>query len=129
MPSNPSSRYFIRAADVPSYEPANHSGTVNRRLIDPQRLGARNVELVHGTLQPGQGALPHAHPGIEQVCYLLEGSAIAEIDGERQELGPGDCCYFPAGMRHVFTASGATACKVLVIYAPPYEENPSRVTR
>jgi mannose-6-phosphate isomerase-like protein (cupin superfamily) len=123
-----SSRYFIRAADVPSYQPANHSGTINRRLIDPKRTGA-NIEVVHGTLQPGQGALPHAHPGIEQVCYLLEGAAVAEIDGERRELGPGDCCYFPAGMRHVFTASGGTPCKVLVIYAPPYEEDPARVIR
>ena len=123
------SRYFVRAADVPSYQPANHSGTVNRRLIDPKRIGAHNVEVVHGTLAPGQGALPHAHPGIEQVCYLLEGSAVAEVDGEREELGPGDCCYFPAGLKHVFTASGTKPCKVLVIYAPPYEEDPARVIR
>lgn len=123
------SRYFVRAADVPSYHPANHSGTVNRRLIDPKRIGARNIEVTHGTLQPGQGALPHAHPGIEQVCYLLEGSAIAEVDGERQQLGPGDCCYFPPNMRHMFTAVGPTACKVLVVYSPPYEEDPQRVIR
>jgi mannose-6-phosphate isomerase-like protein (cupin superfamily) len=123
------SRYFIRTADLPSYSPANHTGTVNRRLIDPKRSGARNIEMVHGTLQPGEGALPHAHPGIEQVCYLLEGAAIAEVGGERQQLGPGDCCYFPSDMRHVFTAVGPTPCKVLVIYSPPYEENPARVIR
>ena len=123
------SRYFVRAADVPSYHPANHSGTVNRRLIDPRRNGSRRIEVVHGTLDPGQGALPHAHPGIDQICYLLEGSAVAEIDGERQELGPDDCCYFPAGMRHVFTAVGPGPCKVLVIYSPPYEEDPARVVR
>ncbi len=122
-------RYFVRAADVPAYHPANHTGTVNRRLIAPDVTGTRNLEVVHGTLEPGSGALPHAHPGLEQVCYLLEGTAIAEIEGERQELGPGDCCYFPAGLRHVFTATGATPCKVLVIYAPPYEEDPSRVVR
>jgi mannose-6-phosphate isomerase-like protein (cupin superfamily) len=124
-----SSRYFVRAADVPSYHPANHSGTLNKRLIDPKKTGSRQIEVVHGTLQPGQGALPHAHPGIEQVCYLLEGSATAEVDGERRELGPGDCCYFPAGTRHVFTATGASPCKVLVIYVPPYQEDPARVIR
>ena len=123
------SRYFVRAADVPSYRPANHSGTVNRRLIDPKRIGAGNIEVVHGTLQPGQGALPHAHPGIEQFCYLLEGAAVAEVGDERRELGPGDCCYFPPGMRHVFTAVGPAPCKVLVIYSPPYEEDPGRVIR
>jgi len=80
-------------------------------------------------LQPGEGAQPHAHPGIEQFCYLLEGSAIAEVAGEREQLGPGDCCYFPPDMPHTFTAVGATPCKILVIYSPPYEEDPKRVIR
>ena len=26
-------RFFVRAADVPSYHPANHTGTTNKRLI------------------------------------------------------------------------------------------------
>ncbi|MBE7424607.1 MAG: cupin domain-containing protein [Ideonella sp.] len=71
----------------------------------------------------------HAHPGIEQVCYLLAGRALAEVGGQRAELGPGDCCFFPADMPHVFTAVGEQAVEVLVIYAPPYEEDPQRVVR
>ena len=80
-----SNRYFIRAEDVPAYHPANHTGTVNKRLIDPKLTGAKNIEIVCGTLQPGNGALPHAHPEIEQVCYILEGAAIAEVDNQRQQ--------------------------------------------
>jgi mannose-6-phosphate isomerase-like protein (cupin superfamily) len=123
------SRYFVRAGDAAGYAPANHTGTLNRRLIGPENVGARNIEVVHGTIEPGQGALPHAHPGIEQVCYLLDGRAVAEVGGERQELGPGDCCFFPADMPHVFTVTGDRPCKVLVIYSPPYEEDPARVLR
>jgi len=119
-------RYFVRAEDVPGYHPANHTGTLNRRLIGPETVGARHLEVLHGTLDPGQGALPHAHPGIEQVCYVLEGTAVAEVDGQRRELGPGDCCFFPADMPHVFTATGSTPVKLLVIYSPPYGEDPSR---
>ena len=26
------SRYFVRAADIPDYHPANHTGTSNKRL-------------------------------------------------------------------------------------------------
>ncbi len=116
------SRYFVRPGDVPAYHPRNHTGTVNRRLVGRETVGARNVELVHGTLDPGQGAAPHAHHGIEQICYVLEGRAVAEVAGERQELGPGDCCYFPPGVEHVFTAVGETPARILVIYAPPYQE-------
>jgi len=71
-------RYLVRSADVPGYAPANHQHTVNQRLVGPDNVGARQMEVVLGTLSPGGGALPHAHPGIEQACYLLEGSARAE---------------------------------------------------
>ena len=80
-------------------------------------------------IEKGRGALPHAHPGIEQVCYLLEGCARAEVDGQVMELGPGDCCFFPAGRMHVFTVTSETPARVLVIYAPPYGESPRNVVR
>jgi len=123
------SRYFVRAAEVPSYQPANHTGTVNKRLIGRETVGARQIEMILGTVAPHQGALPHAHPGIEQVCYLLRGRAIAEVGGATAELGPGDCCFFPADAPHVFTAIGDEPVQVLVIYSPPYEENPARAVR
>jgi mannose-6-phosphate isomerase-like protein (cupin superfamily) len=129
MTTQARSRYFVRHEDVPPYHPANHTGTVNRRLIGAENVGARHLELVHGTVEKGKGALPHAHPGIEQVCYMLEGRARAEVGGEVCELGPGDCCFFPADVPHVFTVVSEEPVKVLVIYSPPYEENPSRVVR
>jgi mannose-6-phosphate isomerase-like protein (cupin superfamily) len=121
--------YFVSAAEVPAYRPANHSGTVNRRLISAETVGAKNVEVLLGVIQPNEGAAPHAHPGIEQVCYLLEGRALAEVGGERRELGPGDCCFFPAEVPHKFTAIGDRPVKVLVIYSPPYGEDPGKVIR
>jgi mannose-6-phosphate isomerase-like protein (cupin superfamily) len=116
------SRYFVRAQDVPSYRPANHDGTVNRRLIGAGNVGAANVEVVLGVIEKGKGALPHSHTGIEQVCYLLEGRARVVVGGEACDLGPGDCCFFPPDMEHVFTVVSDEPVKVLVIYAPPYGE-------
>ena len=127
MPST--SRFFVKAADVKPYSPANHTGTVNRRLIGPETVGARQVEVVLGAVEKGKGAQPHSHPGIEQVCYMLEGRARAEIAGETMELGPGDCCFFPADAPHVFTVISDEPVKVLVIYAPPYGESPDKARR
>jgi len=121
--------WIIRESEIPGYSPANHSGTVNRRLISPQTVGAKQLEVLVGTIEKGEGALPHAHPGIEQVCYLLEGSAQVEVEGERGVLEAGDCCFFPADKKHVFTVTSETPARVLVIYSPPYEENPERVIR
>jgi quercetin dioxygenase-like cupin family protein len=122
-------RFFVREDDVPPYHPANHVGTTNRRLIGPENVGARNIEVVLGVIEKGKGALPHAHPGIEQVCYMLQGRARAQVGGEVCELGPGDCCFFPADVQHVFTVVSDEPVKVLVIYSPPYEERPERVVR
>ena len=70
-------RYFVREAEIAGYHPANHTGTLNKRLIGPETVGAKQLEVLVGHIQKGKGALPHAHPGIEQVCYMLEGLAVA----------------------------------------------------
>ena len=122
-------RYFVNQQSVTPYHPANHTGTTNYRLIGPETVGAARVEMVLGVIEKGKGALPHRHPGIEQVCYLLEGRALAEVDGQRRELGPGDCCFFPADMGHSFTVTSDTPARVLVIYSPPYGEAPGKTIR
>lgn len=124
-----SRRYFVNMNEVEGYHPANHTGTTNHRLISLDTVGARNIEMLHGTVEAGQGALPHAHPGIEQICYVLAGRALAEVDGQKREMGPGDCVFFPPETPHVFTAISEEPVKVLVIYSPPYMENPERVIR
>jgi quercetin dioxygenase-like cupin family protein len=123
------SRFFVKADDVQPYSPANHTGTVNRRLIGPETVGAQQLEVVLGVVEKGKGAQPHSHPGIEQVCYVLQGRARAEVAGETMELGPGDCCFFPADAPHVFTVVSDEPVKVLVIYAPPYGESPDKAKR
>lgn len=121
-------KYLVRQADVQPYSPANHSGTRNFRLIGPETVGARQVEVLIGEVERGHGAHPHAHPGIEQVCYLLEGTAHVEVGGESFEMKAGEACFFPADEMHVFQATSEKA-RVMVIYAPPYGENPKNVRK
>ena len=123
-----SRRYHVRQSDVTPYFPANHTGTKNFRLIGPETVGAKQVEVLIGELERGKGALPHAHPGIEQVCYLLEGEAHVEVGGEKFEMKSGEACFFPADAMHLFIATSERV-KVMVIYAPPYGENPGKVIR
>ena len=116
-------RYLVRQSDVKPYSPANHTGTKNFRLIGPETVGARQLEVLVGEVEKGKGALPHLHTGIEQVCYLLEGTARVEVGGEQFDLRPGEACFFPAGVKHVFTVTSERV-KVLVVYSPPYLERP-----
>ncbi len=77
--------------------------------------------MLIGEIEKGKGAAPHSHPGIEQVCYLLEGTAHVEVAGEKFEMQPGEACFFPANELHVFRATSERA-RVMVIYSPPYLE-------
>jgi quercetin dioxygenase-like cupin family protein len=122
------SKYLVRQRDVQPYSPANHTGTRNFRLIGPETVGAKNLEVLIGEVERGKGALPHSHPGIEQACYLLEGNAHVEVAGEKFEIAPGEACFFPADAPHLFIVTSARA-RVLVIYSPPYGENPAKAVR
>lgn len=115
------SKYHVQQKDVQPYSPANHTGTHNFRLIGPETVGARQLEVLVGEVERGKGALPHAHPGIEQACYMLEGSAHVEVGAEKFEMVPGDACFFPADQMHLVTVTSDKA-RILVIYSPPYLE-------
>src|SRR5205823_6387230 len=95
------SRYLVRQSDVKPYSPANHTGTRNFRLIGPETVDAKQVEVLIGEVEKGKGALPHLHTGIEQVCYLLEGTAHVEVGDERFEMRPGEALKGDPGRSYV----------------------------
>jgi quercetin dioxygenase-like cupin family protein len=119
--------YFVKGRNVPAYHPANHTGTRNHRIIGPDTVGQTGVEVLLGIVEKGKGAEPHAHPGIEQVCYLITGTATATVNGQRADLEAGDACYFPPDSFHTFVVTSETPAHVLVIYTPPYGEAPDKV--
>jgi len=122
------SRYHVRQSDVKPYSPANHHGTRNFRLIGPETVGAKQLEVLVGEVEKGKGALPHAHPGIEQACYMLSGTAHVEVGGESFEMVQGDMCFFPADEPHLLTVTSDLG-RVLVIYTPQYLEKPENARR
>jgi len=50
------------------------------------------------------------------------------VGGEKFQMRPGDACFFPADVPHRFQAS-SDKVRVMVIYTPPYLENPANVRR
>ena len=62
------------------------------------------------------------------MAYLLEGTAEVEVGGEKCEMRAGDTVFFPADVPHRFQATSEKV-RVMVIYSPPYLENPANVRR
>ena len=122
------SPYIIRASEQEPYSPANHTGTKNYRLVGPQVNGAKYMEIVLGDIERNEGSPAHAHPDLEQAVYILEGEAIAGIDGVNHHVRAGDLMFFPARVFHSIKVL-TEQIKLLVIYSPPYDEDPAKVIR
>ena len=56
--------------------------------------------LAEAVLPPGKGSLPHYHPEVEEVYYLLQGEAEMGVDGQVEMVGPGDVVVISPGATH-----------------------------
>jgi len=120
------SPFVIRPEDVTPYSPANHSGTKNYRMVAPGVNGAQFMEIILGDIERHKGSVAHAHPGMEQAVYVLEGEATAEIGGIPHNIKAGDLMFFPEGVFHDLNVI-TERIKLLVIYSPPYGEAKDKV--
>lgn len=116
--------YVLRAESINSYAPANHTGTSNQRVICKETVGARYLEVLIGTISKGNGALKHAHPNLEQASYILQGEGLSETFGKARRFGLNDWSFNPQGVFHRFTVTSEEPVRVMVVYSPPYRENP-----
>ena len=121
-------KYVLRPEDVPAYSPANHSGTRHHRLVSPGVNGAQFMEIIYGDIERHSGSVAHAHPDLEQATYVIDGEATVEVDGVTHNVSKGDLLFFPAKVFHDIKVK-SERIKLLVIYAPPYGEDPSKVIR
>lgn len=121
-------KYVLRPEDVLAYSPANHSGTKNYRLVAPGVNGAQFMEVIYGDIERHAGSVAHAHPGMEQATYVIEGEASAVVDGTTYHVRTGDVLFFPAEVFHDLKVI-SERIKLLVIYAPPYGEVPDKVIK
>jgi quercetin dioxygenase-like cupin family protein len=95
-------------------------------MVAPGVNGAQFMEIILGDIERHKGSVAHAHPGMEQAVYVLEGEATAEIGGIPHRIKPGDLMFFPAGVFHDLNVV-TERIKLLVIYSPPYGEAKDKV--
>lgn len=90
---------------------------VARRLFTPQDFQSSLFFFNESALQPGSSYGDHRHEGDEEVYYIVEGRGLVQVDGEEQEVGPGDAVLTHAGSHHSLRNASDTPLKVLVIGA------------
>ena len=87
-----------------AYERGGGARTVP--LVGP-KIGAKSFLNGMTIFGPGAAIPLHTH-NCEESVLLLEGRAIAEIDGERHDIKAGDISWIPQGVPHRFLNASQT---------------------
>ncbi|WP_255949749.1 cupin domain-containing protein [Streptomyces odontomachi] len=84
---------------------------VRARIVQSELITMAIVEL-----GPGAAVLGHQHAN-EQLGFVISGSLVFTVDGERRERGPGETWRIPAHVPHEATA-GPQGAVVAEVYSP-----------
>jgi quercetin dioxygenase-like cupin family protein len=63
-------------------------------------------------------AAAHSHDGYEETIYGLEGTLVWTVEGEADEVGPGEVLWIPRGAVHQFANTGDLDAKALAVVTP-----------
>jgi len=94
-------------------------GSTIRSVLDRTNAPVAKQSLAEATMNPGQVNERHHHKVCEEFYFLLEGTALMDIDGETRDVAPGDAILIPPGARHQITAK--SKLRFLCCCAPPYD--------
>jgi mannose-6-phosphate isomerase-like protein (cupin superfamily) len=110
----------IRSRDVAAPFTAPDGSTI-RVLLDRAAGGAANQSLAEASLEAGEATERHYHGLTEEIYYVVEGTGEMEVEGARQEVGPGDAVLIPPGAWHQLRASNG-GIRILCCCSPPYRD-------
>jgi len=96
-------------------------GSEIRELLAHRNSVIRNQSLAEARVKLGQSTVAHRHLRTEEIYFILEGSALMQIEDELRHVRAGDAIAIPPGALHRITNIGADELRFLCCCAPPYE--------
>ena len=96
-------------------------------LSRPGLTEAKQLLLVRVTMPPGQAHQFHRHPALEEIIYVLSGTAEQWVDRERRRLGPGEIAHIPTDVVHGTYNAGEDELVFLAILSPAEFDGPALV--
>jgi quercetin dioxygenase-like cupin family protein len=93
-------------------------------LCRPGLVEAEKLLVVRVHMPPGQAHKFHRHPEMEEVIYVLEGTAEQWVDREKKLLGPGAAAHIPRDVVHGTYNAGTDTLRFLAILSPARANGP-----
>jgi HTH-type transcriptional repressor of puuD len=104
---------LIRPGEVEPFDRGN--GVVTIPYVGRWNADENRITTGQTAFAPGTGLPVHSH-NVEESVLILEGEAIAEIDGERFELVAGEATWVEAGVPHRFLNRGDGPMRIYWVY-------------
>jgi mannose-6-phosphate isomerase-like protein (cupin superfamily) len=95
-------------------------------------LGNRRSQAAEMVIEPGkaEGGPGNRHRGADQWLFVVEGTGVAKIKGQRYPLKSGSLLLIEYGDQHEIRNNGRALLKTLNIYTPPaYSKSGDELTR
>lgn len=96
-------------------------------LSRPGLTEADRLLLVRVRMPPGTGHAFHRHPAMEEIIYVVSGTAEQWVSTERRLLGAGDTAHIPRDVVHGTYNAGDDTLVFLAILSPARFEGPALV--
>ena len=106
----------LHFSDIPQID---RGGGIYSVPLVVEATGAKAFSSGVTTFPHGASIALHTHNTDEQVT-LLEGEAVAEIEGRREHVDPLDTTFIPAGVPHRFINRGSGSMRILWVYGSLY---------
>ena len=87
-------------------------------LCRPGLTAAEDLLLVRVNMPPGTGHAFHRHPEMEEIIYILSGTAEQWVDREKRILTAGQIAHIPKDMVHGTYNAGGETLVFLAILSP-----------
>jgi len=92
----------------------------------PGMVADTNLMFVRVQLPPGESHPFHHHPHMEEILYILSGTAEQWVEKEKRIMRAGDSIYLPTGIIHATFNGGADPLDFLAVLSPA--KNPGPIT-
>jgi len=102
-------------------------GKIHHWYCRPGMTPGANLVFVRAHLFPGQAHPFHRHPGMEEILYVLSGSAEQWVERERRVMRAGDSVYLPIGIVHGTYNTGSDLLDFLAVLSPAKTRGPMTV--
>lgn len=102
-------------------------GKTHHWYFKPGMVKDTNLMFVRAHLPPGEAHRFHFHPKMEEILYVLSGTAEQWVEKEKRIMEPGDSLYLPAGVIHGTYNAGSEVLDFLAILSPAKSDGPVTV--